>query len=278
MLRLRPTVISLTPSDVIEVTHRQRFRNYLECNGDDQCLAFTPAEAKAIRSTARSSKPSSSRAVNDEATLAKPGGSHPAYNRVRPLGADLPLPMPSDKRVEDDIPRPPEGDDGVASPSTAGGDQHQPSSWSPQLCLRPKRGLAAVTSTNVNAEADSPAVMLQDSLESPSQEPPMDRHSIGQLGRSPFTSSQIWLPESLPPRPTERSPSPAASIHRVRPSTSAVGFRLVDRLEQVRASTERADPRWKSEPRLSTPRRSSSSGSSGGLPTAAVSSARVCPV
>ena len=277
MLRLSPTVISLTPSDVIEVTHRQRFRNYLECNGDDQCLAFTPAEAKAIRSTARS-KPSSSRAVNDEATLAKPGGSPPAYNRVRPLVADLPLLMPSDKRVEDDIPRPPEGDDGVASPSTAGGDQHQGSSWSPQLCLRPKRGLAAVTSTNVNAEADSPAVMLQDSLESPSQESPMDRHNIGQLGRSPFTSSQLWLPESLPPRPTERSPSPPASIHRVRPSTSAVGFRLVDRLEQVRASTERADPRWKSEPRLSTPRRSSSSGSSGSLPTAAVSSARVCPV
>ena len=215
MLRLNPTVIFLTPSDVIEVTHRRRFWRYLECNDDDQCLAFTPAETKATRNTARS-KPSSSRAVNNEATLAKPGGSPPAYTRVHPSVADLPLLMPSDKAVEDNIPQPLEEAGSEASPSAAGDGQHQGSSWSPQLCLRPKRGLEVVTRNNVNAEADPPTALLQDSLESPSQESPMDRHNVGQHGRSPFESSQRWLPESLPPRPTERSPSPSASIHRVR--------------------------------------------------------------
>ncbi len=215
MLRLSPTVISLTPSDVTEVTHRRRFWRYLECNGDDQCLAFTPAEAKAIRKTTRS-KPSSSRAVIDDAALTKLGGSLPACNRVHPLVADLPLLMLSDKGAQDDIPRPPEEAGREASPPAAGGGQDQGSSWSPQLCLRPKRGLEVVTRNNVNAEADPPTALLQDSLESPSQESPMDRHNVGQHGRSPFESSQRWLPESLPPRPTERSPSPSASIHRVR--------------------------------------------------------------
>ncbi len=223
MLRLNPTVIFLTPSDVIEVTHRRRFWRYLECNDDDQCLAFTPAETKATRNTARS-KPSSSRAVNNEATLAKPGGSPPAYTRVHPSVADLPLLMPSDKAVEDNIPQPLEEAGSEASPSAAGDGQHQGSSWSPQLCLRPKRGLAAVTSTMVNAEADNPPILLHDSPENPPQESSMGGHDIGQPGRSSFSSSQTWLPSSFPPRPTERSPSPSSSIHRVRLPTSAVEF------------------------------------------------------
>ena len=223
MLRLSPTVISLTPSDVTEVTHRRRFWRYLECNGDDQCLAFTPAEAKAIRKTTRS-KPSSSRAVIDDAALTKLGGSLPACNRVHPLVADLPLLMLSDKGAQDDIPRPPEEAGREASPPAAGGGQDQGSSWSPQLCLRPKRGLAAVTSTMVNAEADNPPILLHDSPENPPQESSMGGHDIGQPGRSSFSSSQTWLPSSFPPRPTERSPSPSSSIHRVRLPTSAVEF------------------------------------------------------
>ncbi len=253
MLRLRPTVISLTPSDVTEVVHRRRFQRFLQCEDDDQCLASTPVETRAIRNTARP-MPSSSRTVNHEATPTKHKGSPLAYGRVRPLVVDLPLLLPPDKRAQAEPSLPLEDAGRQASHSDAGESRAQGSAWSPELCLRPKRNPSVKRSADGNVEADnSPA--LQDSPGNSALEQP--------ISPSPSPTRQQ---EPLSLKPTER----AATARQVCPFNSrtvGVRARLTACMQQARGE---AGP--------STPRSRSSSGSSGSQSTVAVFPSRVCLV
>jgi hypothetical protein len=196
MLRLRPAVISLTRTDVAEVVHRRRFRRFLECDDDDACIAYTPAETEAMCNTTRS-KPSSSRIIDREATRPTCRGTgdsslSPLYNRVRPLVADLPLVLPSDKAVEQDVSRLFEVSGGRGHQETKD-DRRQGSSWTPQLCLRPKGSSSAASTTVVNVELDS-STDSHDSLENPKQESSPDVAARGpEVSAQPTSSRRVCL-------------------------------------------------------------------------------------
>ncbi|KAK4042767.1 hypothetical protein C8A01DRAFT_13636 [Parachaetomium inaequale] len=176
MLRPRPTVISLTRTDVTEVVHRRRFRRFLECD-DDVCIAFTPAETETMGKPSRH-KPSSSRPVERMKTPAMygaTGGSSPpaVYSRVRPLVADLPLHLPPGKGREQDISPPSDTSSNRAHQSKAGGGQQQGAVWTPQLCLRPKPSVPLATTANLDVDSDGSAES-HGSLENPREESPVD--------------------------------------------------------------------------------------------------------
>ncbi|KAK3906457.1 hypothetical protein C8A05DRAFT_11785 [Staphylotrichum tortipilum] len=156
MLRLRPTAISLTATDVSEVVHRRRFRRFLECD-DDMCIVLTPTETEAIYNATRA-QPSSlrSRTAGRKGTPAKSNGawdrSPPAYNRMRPLVVNLPS-LSSERAAED-------GSSPTLGPSSrqlsrseSVGRHHGGSAWTPQLCLRPRRSLEGATSPSSETDA-----------------------------------------------------------------------------------------------------------------------------
>jgi hypothetical protein len=211
MLRLRPTVISLTRTDVAEVAHRRRFRKFLECDDDSACIAYTPVETETICNTTRS-KPSSSRIIDREATRPTCSGTRdsslsPLYDRVRPLVADLPLVLPSDKAVEQDVSRPFEVS-GRRGHQETEDDRRQGSAWTPQLCLRPKGSPSVASTAVVDIELDS-STDSHDSLENSKQGSSPDIAARG-------PESRRWLPDPRLPCPEEQVSAQPTSFHQVR--------------------------------------------------------------
>jgi hypothetical protein len=228
MLRPRPTVISLTRTDVTEVVHRRRFRRFLECD-DDVCIAFTPAETETAGRLNRH-KPSSSRVVERQktpATYGATGSSSPlaVYSRVRPLVADLPLLVPPDKGVDEDISPPSEASSNTARQSKAGGGQQQGAAWTPQLCLRPKPSVPIATAANLDVDSDS-STESHDSLENPRQESPVDERKTERGGvaaaRNPVSSLRVS--DSASSSIVEGVSSHPRSARRVRLSSPVQGI------------------------------------------------------
>ncbi|KAK4156375.1 hypothetical protein C8A00DRAFT_12689 [Chaetomidium leptoderma] len=194
MLRLGPSVISLTRTDVAEVIHRRRFWRFLECDEDDVCISFTPTGTEAICNTTRS-KPSSSRTVECDETPAtysgrRVGSPSRGYNLMHPLVADFPLLSSSEKGMEEDILSPAEVTGRQTRRWRAGDDAQQDPDWTLQLCLRPKHGLSAATTTNVDVDPESSADS-QDSLENPKQRLPRDRQRMEESVAGPSTPRRM---------------------------------------------------------------------------------------
>ncbi|AEO61333.1 hypothetical protein MYCTH_2071385 [Thermothelomyces thermophilus ATCC 42464] len=154
MLRPRPTVIFLTHADITEVVHRRRFRRFLEYDNDDACVTLAPTDPETTH-LVKESKSSSSRTFKydrtpeayDSAGYISPS---PPYSRIRPLTADLPLPLPAGMGAEGNTSSSPNACSSQTSSSKTRRNQQRGSVWTRQLCLRPKRSVppAATASTN----------------------------------------------------------------------------------------------------------------------------------
>ncbi|AEO71061.1 uncharacterized protein THITE_2147767 [Thermothielavioides terrestris NRRL 8126] len=144
MLRLRPTVISLAPSEVTELIHRRRFWRFLEVDGREG-VGFAPAATEAAFNRAQC-EPSSSPSPGRDAI---PETHSPEDDRGRvPLVVDLPALLSADRPVEEDI--------SSLSPADLSGrqegrldaaEQHEEGpgpgpepSRTMRLCMRPRRG------------------------------------------------------------------------------------------------------------------------------------------
>ncbi|KAL2147954.1 hypothetical protein VTI28DRAFT_9 [Corynascus sepedonium] len=173
MLRPRPTVISLSHTDVIEVVHRRRFRRFLECGNDDTCITFIPTETETSRTLNTPSPSRVDRYRKTPQARGSAGSRSPSAtdSRIRPLLADLPIWLPSEKRVEEDTFPPPEVSSGQLGGSMTGNRQR--SVWAPQLCLRPKHAVSPATTTVVGTETDG-STGSRDPLENPQLESHVD--------------------------------------------------------------------------------------------------------
>ncbi|KAL2195666.1 hypothetical protein P885DRAFT_70290 [Corynascus similis CBS 632.67] len=192
MLRPRPTVISLSHTDVIEVVHRRRFRRFLECGNDNTCITCIPTETETSRTL---NTPSPSRVDRYRKT------PQARDSRIRPLLADLPIWLPSEKRVEEDTFPPPEVSSGQLGGSMTGNRQR--SVWAPQLCLRPKHAVSPATTTVVGTDTDG-STGSRDPLENPQLESAVDAHGLlgKKSGVAPTTPRHALQLESFGTPPT----------------------------------------------------------------------------
>ncbi|KAL2184796.1 hypothetical protein L209DRAFT_755660 [Thermothelomyces heterothallicus CBS 203.75] len=202
MLRPRPTVIFLTHADITEVVHRRRFRRFLEYDNDDACVTLAPTDPETTH-LVKGSKSSSSRTFKydktpeayDSAGYISPS---PPYSRIRPLIADLPLPLPTGMGAEGNTSSSPNACSSQTGSSTTRRNQQRGSVWAPQLCLRPKRSVPPAATAVADIDTGG-AIGSRDPLGCPQRESTNDG-SRTERSRAASTCSD---PES----PTITAPS-----------------------------------------------------------------------
>ncbi|KAL2174373.1 uncharacterized protein P884DRAFT_249833 [Thermothelomyces heterothallicus CBS 202.75] len=173
MLRPRPTVIFLTHADITEVVHRRRFRRFLEYDNDDACVTLAPTDPETTH-LVKGSKSSSSRTFKydktpeayDSAGYISPS---PPYSRIRPLIADLPLPLPTGMGAEGNASSSPNACSSQTGSSTTRRNQQRGSVWAPQLCLRPKRSVPPAATAVADIDTGG-AIGSRDPLGCPQRE------------------------------------------------------------------------------------------------------------
>ncbi|KAK4239195.1 hypothetical protein C8A03DRAFT_14410 [Achaetomium macrosporum] len=210
MLRLTPTVTSLTTAEVTDLSHRLRFRRFLE--SDEQagiCWAPTMNQARSeaafnIARFKRMPQPhSSTRDVS------------PPNNRSRPLVVDPPVILPPDQGIEEHIPPMLESSGRQEHGVKAEEEQRQGPAGTVQLCIRLRRSsLQTTTAADVMiglAGATRQHISPESSMHNPSvNEAIMER--IGVSAPSPSTPPRKSLPESGSQLPFPSAATPAAAF------------------------------------------------------------------
>lgn len=137
MLRLGPTVITLSRNDVSEVIQRRRLRRHLDCPDEDAGITLSPGDIGSVfhSTPSRSSPAQSTDRMPTPASHRVPGSTQ--RRRTRHSSPEdqwnaLPLLEAPGRRGQAQLPQQ---------------NRDESSIWTAQLCLRPKRSLGIASTT-----------------------------------------------------------------------------------------------------------------------------------